>query len=82
MLTIGAFEAKTHFSKILAKVGRGERVIITKNGKKIAMIQPIELEGKISVEDAFKMMETLSKKIGKTGITSKEIKEMKESGRS
>ncbi len=82
MLTIGAFEAKTHFSKILAKVGRGEKVIITKNGKKIAMIQPIELEGKISVEDAFKMMETLSKKIGKTGITSKEIKEMKESGRS
>lgn len=82
MLTIGAFEAKTHFSKILAKVSRGERVVITKNGKKIAMIKPIEHEEKTSIDDVFEMMDELSKKIGKTGITSKEIKKIKEIGRS
>ena len=39
---IGAFEAKTHFSKILEQVERGDDFIITKRGKPVAKITPVE----------------------------------------
>ena len=38
MLTIGAFEAKTHLSSLLEKVSAGDEVIITKHGKPIARL--------------------------------------------
>jgi prevent-host-death family protein len=46
MMTIGAFEAKTHFSQLLIKVAHGESIIITKHGESIAKLVPIEAEGK------------------------------------
>lgn len=36
MIEIGAFEAKTNFSGILAKIMTGEEFIITKRGKPVA----------------------------------------------
>ena len=40
MITVGAFEAKTHLSALLARVEEGEDVLITKHGKPIARIVP------------------------------------------
>lgn len=40
-LTVGAFEAKTKLSELLDKAEHGERVIITKRGKPVAMIGPL-----------------------------------------
>lgn len=37
---VGAFEAKTHLSALLAKVGQGQSFIITKHGKAIAELKP------------------------------------------
>ncbi len=37
---VGAFEAKTHLSRLLDAVERGERVIITRHGKRVAMLEP------------------------------------------
>ena len=42
MATIGAFEAKTHFSQLLSRAANGETIIITKNGKSIAKLAPIQ----------------------------------------
>jgi prevent-host-death family protein len=41
MHTVGAFEAKTHFSALLEKVEQGERVVITKHGRPVARLIPI-----------------------------------------
>ncbi len=41
MKTIGAFEAKTHLSDLLKKVGHGESFLITKRGKPVASLSPI-----------------------------------------
>lgn len=38
MLTIGAFDAKTHLSSLLEKVAAGDEVVITKHGKPIARL--------------------------------------------
>lgn len=40
METYGAYEAKTHLPKLLERVAKGERVVITKHGVPIAMLAP------------------------------------------
>jgi prevent-host-death family protein len=39
---IGAFEAKTHLSRLLERVQKGNEVIITKRGKPIARLIPFK----------------------------------------
>jgi prevent-host-death family protein len=38
MITVGAFEAKTHLSSLLDRVAAGEEVVITKHGKAVARL--------------------------------------------
>ncbi len=38
---VNVHEAKTHLSRLLAQVERGERVIIARAGKPIATLEPI-----------------------------------------
>ena len=40
MKTVGAYEAKTHLPKLLARVIKGERITITKHGVPVAILQP------------------------------------------
>ena len=56
-------EAKTHFSKLLARIARGERILIAKNGRPVAELRPLsaqnverhfgELKGRIRVAGDF-----------------------------
>ena len=41
MAEIGAFEAKTHFSKLLERVQRGEEITVTLRGKPVAKLVPV-----------------------------------------
>jgi prevent-host-death family protein len=60
---INVYEAKTHFSKLLARVIAGEDIIIAKSGKpvarlvpipkKIVMRQPGSAKGQIIIADDF-----------------------------
>ena len=40
MKSIGAFDAKTHLPRLLERVSRGERILITKHGKPVARVIP------------------------------------------
>jgi len=40
-IVVGAFEAKTHFSELLARVAQGETVTVTKHGTPVARMSPI-----------------------------------------
>jgi prevent-host-death family protein len=40
MESVGAYEAKTHLPKLLARVAKGERITITKHGVPVAVLQP------------------------------------------
>ena len=44
MKTIGAYEAKTHFSELLSEVAAGETIEITKHGTPVARLVPIRDE--------------------------------------
>ena len=41
---IGIFESKTHFSEIIQRVMDGERFYITRRGKRVAELRPVEKE--------------------------------------
>ncbi len=42
MQTVGTFEAKTHLSELLDRVANGDEITITRNGKPIARLVPVE----------------------------------------
>ncbi|MBN2126196.1 MAG: type II toxin-antitoxin system prevent-host-death family antitoxin [Deltaproteobacteria bacterium] len=44
METVGAYEAKTHLPKLLERVLKGERIMITKHGVPVAVLQPPDPE--------------------------------------
>ncbi|MFD4422409.1 type II toxin-antitoxin system Phd/YefM family antitoxin [Agromyces sp. NPDC058484] len=44
MSTISAYDAKTHFSSLLERAGEGETVIITKHGRPVAKIVPVDAQ--------------------------------------
>lgn len=44
MATIGAYQAKTHLSELLDRVQAGERIVITRHGTPVAVLQPLELQ--------------------------------------
>jgi len=42
MITVNIHEAKTHLSKLLARVSSGEEIVIAKAGKPVAKLCPYE----------------------------------------
>jgi prevent-host-death family protein len=65
MKTVGAFEGKTHFSRLLAEVEAGESIIITKNGRPVARLEPIVPDTQaLTPEDAFAALLALDKPLG------------------
>lgn len=47
MKTVGAYEAKTHFSQLLDEVARGETLTITRHGVPVATLTPLAAAGKL-----------------------------------
>jgi prevent-host-death family protein len=79
MQTIQAAEAKTHFFRILDDVERGESVIVTRDGKRIARLIPeVEIDRE-RVQRAIDGMRALRQRTGKVSI--EEILAMKNEGR-
>ncbi|MGD0802226.1 MAG: type II toxin-antitoxin system prevent-host-death family antitoxin [Terracidiphilus sp.] len=79
MQTIQASEAKTHFLRILNDVERGESVIVTRHGKRIARLIPeVEIDQE-RVQRAIDGMRALRQRTGKVSL--EEIISMKNEGR-
>ena len=50
-MEVGAYEAKTHFSRLLERVARGESVTITRHGKPVAKLVPADAARKRPVKE-------------------------------
>jgi prevent-host-death family protein len=86
MESVTAFEAKTRFGQLLARVARGEEVIITKHEKPVARLVPEGRRNLESVRKAVAELIELSKQIaarnkGKPKLTGVEVKSWIEEGR-
>ena len=69
MITVGAFEAKTHLSALLDRVAEGEEVIITKHGKPVARLVSAAPADRERVTDAFERLKLLRKQTTLGGLS-------------
>jgi prevent-host-death family protein len=69
MITVGAFEAKTHLSNLLERVAEGEEVIITKHGKPVArLVSALQIDRE-RVNQAFEKLKLLRKQTTLGGLS-------------
>lgn len=75
MITVGAFEAKTHLSTLLDRVAAGEEVVITKHGKPVARLVGTQHIDRVRVNDAFEKLKALRKETTLGGLSWKELRD-------
>jgi prevent-host-death family protein len=74
MLEIGAFEAKNTLGSLLDRVERGEEVVITRRGKRVARLVPESgVRDKAKAREAAARILARSKGVTLGGITIKEL---------
>ncbi len=64
---IGAYEAKTRLPALLDRVEKGERITITRHGRSVAVLSPVEV-GKMPVGEAIKGIFELRKGMRLDGL--------------
>ncbi|QSA96920.1 type II toxin-antitoxin system Phd/YefM family antitoxin [Methylococcus sp. EFPC2] len=75
MITVGAFEAKTHLSSLLERVAGGEEVLITKHGKAIARLVPAHVLDRASVDESIAKLKALRRGVRLEGWSWKELRD-------
>lgn len=75
MITVGAFEAKTHLSALLDRVAAGEEVLITKHGKPVARLVGAQTVDRARVNNAFEKLKALRKGTTLGGLSWKELRD-------
>ena len=78
MKTVGAYEAKTHLPKLLDRVCKGERIVITRHGTAIAVLQPPDRNEKGDPADVVAEILEFRDRHALNGLT---IRELIEEGR-
>jgi len=69
MITVGAFEAKTHLSSLLERVAQGEEIIITRHGKPLARLIPVNVADRSRIDFAIAKLKVLRKNCTLDGIS-------------
>ena len=75
MITVGAFEAKTHLSMLLDRVAAGEEVVITRHGKPVARLVGAQHIDRARANNAFKKLKELRKGTTLGGLFWKELRD-------
>jgi len=78
MRAVGAYEAKTHLSRLIDEVARGERFAITKNGVPVAMLVPVPASRKSDLGEVIQQLRELRREVKLEGLS---LREMIEEGR-
>jgi prevent-host-death family protein len=78
MTSVGSFEAKTNFSALLERAERGEQIVITRRGKPVAKLVPIDT---VSAGRAAEAVEQLKKLREGTTLGGLSWKELRDEGR-
>jgi prevent-host-death family protein len=73
MRTIGAYEAKTHLPRLLDEVEKGERIMITKHGRPVAVLVPPGAAPALDPEALMERMREFRKGNRLEGVTIREL---------
>lgn len=75
MITVGAFEAKTHLSSLLERVAQGEEIVITRHGKPLARLIPVAVADRSRIDLAISKLKTLRKGCKLEGLSWQELRD-------
>jgi prevent-host-death family protein len=75
MITVGAFEAKTHLSALLDRVEAGEEVVITKHGRPVARLVGARAIDRTRVNAAFEKLKAMRKGTTLGGLSWKTLRD-------
>jgi prevent-host-death family protein len=81
MTSIGVYDAKTQLPRLLERVRRGERFVITKHGLPVAQLVPADAESRADIKRTIEEMENWQETEAPTlgpGLT---IRQLREAGR-
>ncbi len=81
MTVIGVYDAKIQLPKLLDRVSRRERFLITKHGRPVAQLVPATTEAAVDVKEIIRQMQKWQEREGPTlgpGLT---VRELREEGR-
>lgn len=82
MSTIGSFEAKTHFAELLQRAESGEEITITRRGKPVAKLVPVDRGHNVdAARAAAKRIRLLAKTINIGSFDWDEWKRYRDEGR-
>jgi prevent-host-death family protein len=65
LTTVTAYEAKTHLPRLLRAAERGETVIITRHGKPVAQLGPVQQAHGFDMAEAMVSLEVLRRRLSK-----------------
>ncbi len=73
MEQVGAYEAKTHLPKLLGKVSKGQKIIITRHGVPIALLIPYDDKQRYASSKIIEQLKRFRKDKRLHGLDSKAI---------
>ena len=69
MQSISAYEAKTHLPRLLDRVAGGESVVITRHGRPVARLVPVENEARDCARHAARRIIERRARLARTSIS-------------
>ena len=73
MSEIGAYEAKTHLPKLLERVQKGERFVITRHGRPVAELTPVVDRDARRIRAAIGELRQVRKTLVRRGLRLKDL---------
>ena len=69
MRSIGAYEAKTHLPRLLDRVAQGESLTITRHGRPVARLVPVENEARDRARQAARRILERRARLARTSVS-------------
>jgi prevent-host-death family protein len=69
MASVGTYEAKTHFTALVARAEAGEEITITRHGKPVAKLVPVGTDSRTDAAALFAKLEAIRTRIAEAGGT-------------
>ena len=73
MADIGAYDAKTHLPKLLERVEKGERFVITRHGKPVAELIPIAARDTAAIMRAIAEVRAVRQRLARRGVRLQDV---------
>lgn len=68
MTSIGAYEAKTHLPRLLDRVEQGETLTITRHGRPVARLGPVEADDRARAAQAAEELRAIRRRVKRAPI--------------